>query len=90
MKSYVIKLEDKSAFTNICKSKNIMFKAFLEGLEKSWQKPDFGMYKNATNYPWKKMRDDDTVRDNYLPEFRKAFADAGVIAKPATPPANPA
>ena len=26
MKSYVIKLEDKSAFTNICKSKNIMFK----------------------------------------------------------------
>ena len=71
-------------------AKNIMFKAFLEGLEKSWQKPDFGMYKNATSSPWNKMRDDDTVRDNYLPEFRKAFADAGVIAKPATPPATPA
>jgi len=26
MKSYVIKLEDKSAFTNICKSKGIEFK----------------------------------------------------------------
>lgn len=71
-------------------AKNIMFKAFLEGLEKSWQKPDFGVYKGASNSPWTKMRDDETVRDHYFPEFKKAFMDAGVIAKPATPPANPA
>lgn len=71
-------------------AKNIMFKAFLGGLEKSYQKPDFGIYKGAPDYPWNKMKDDYAVKSNYVPEFKKAFMDAGVIAKPATPPANPA
>ena len=70
-------------------SKNIMFKAFLEGLEKSYLKPDFGMYKGVNEPPFNQMKDDYAVRANYAPEFRKAFMDAGVIAKPATPPAPP-
>jgi hypothetical protein len=71
-------------------SKNIMFKAFLDGIEKSYKKPDFGMYKGGSNYPWNKMKDDDSVYATYVPEFRQALMDAGVIAKPATPPATPA
>ncbi len=71
-------------------AKNIMFKAFLEGLEKSYLKPDFGVYKGVNEPPFNQMKDDYAVRANYAPEFRKAFMDAGVIAKPATPPATPA
>lgn len=71
-------------------AKNIMFKAFLDGLEQSYKKPDFGMYKGSGNYPLNTTEDFQGVYTHYIPEFRAALTDAGVIAKPATPPATPA
>ena len=59
-------------------AKNIMFKAFLDGIEKSYKKPDFGIYKRTTEWPG--MRDDSSIHSTYVPQFRKALMDAGVIS----------
>jgi len=57
-------------------SKNTLFTAFLKGLESSYKKPDFGMYKGNTE--WRGMRDDSSIYATYVPELRKALMDAGV------------
>jgi len=59
-------------------SKNTLFTAFLKGLESSYKKPDFGMYKGSTE--WRGMRDDSSIYATYVPELRKALMDAGVIS----------
>ena len=59
-------------------SKNTLFTAFLKGLESSYKKPDFGMYKGNTE--WRGMRDDSSIYATYVPELRKALMDAGVIS----------
>ena len=59
-------------------SKNTLFTAFLKGLESSYKKPDFGMYKGSTE--WRGMRDDSSIYSTYVPELRKALMDAGVIS----------
>jgi hypothetical protein len=58
-------------------SKNTLFTAFLKGLESSYQKPDFGVYKG--NQEWLGMKDDYSVNATYVPVLRKALMDAGVI-----------
>jgi len=59
-------------------SKNTLFTAFLKGLESSYKKPDFGIYKGNTE--WRGMKDDSSIYSTYVPEFRKALTDAGVIS----------
>lgn len=72
-------------------AQNPIFKAFLDGLVNSFEKPDFGIYKGVGNFPLNSTKDFVGYRSYYTPEFKKALIDAGVLdSKPATPAATPA
>lgn len=58
-------------------SKNTLFTAFLKGLESSYAKPDFGIYKNVKgNYAWRTTEDGMPA---YKKEIALALKDAGVL-----------